>query len=130
GLEEYGSGPAPFVESQREAPRSAYSASQVAGTHLVQALQPSLPFAAVTLRPTLIYGPGQSTDFLIPALIEALLGGRPFALSEGRQRRDLLHIDDLVTAMLAASSGEGMAGEVINVASGTARQIRTVARAV
>jgi nucleoside-diphosphate-sugar epimerase len=130
GLEEYGSGPAPFVETQREAPRSAYSASQVAGTHLLQALQPTLPFAAVTLRPALTYGPGQSTDFMIPALIEALLAGRPFPLTEGRQRRDLLHIDDLVTAMLAASSTGGLAGEVINVATGRARQIRTVARAI
>jgi UDP-glucose 4-epimerase len=127
GLEEYGSGPAPFVETQREAPRSAYSASQVAGTHLLQALQPTLPFMAVTLRPTLIYGPAQSTDFMIPAVIEALLAGRPFALSEGRQRRDLLHIDDLVTAILAASTAEAVGGEVINISTGEAPSIRAVA---
>jgi nucleoside-diphosphate-sugar epimerase len=130
GLEEYGSGLAPYVETQREAPRSAYSASQVAGTHLLQALQPTLPFTAVTLRPALIYGPGQSTDFMIPALIEALLAGRPFPLTEGRQRRDLLYIDDLVTAMLTASTTDGLGGEVINIATGAARQIRTVARAI
>lgn len=127
GLEEYGGGPAPFVETQREAPRSAYSASQVAGTHLLQALQATLPYAAVTIRPTLIYGPGQSTDFMIPSLIEALLAGRPFPLSEGRQKRDLLHVDDLVTAMIAASKAEDVAGEVINVATGVAPTIRAVA---
>lgn len=130
GLEEYGNGPAPFLETQREEPRSAYSASQVAGTHLLQALQPDLPFAAITLRPALIYGPAQSTDFMIPALIEALLAGRPFRLSEGRQRRDLLHIDDLVTAILAASEARGIAGEVINVATGYAPTIRSIARTI
>ena len=130
GLEEYGSGPAPFVESQRESPRSAYSASQVAGTHLLQSLQPMLPFAAVTIRPTLIYGPFQSNDFLIPSLIEALLAGRPFPLSEGNQRRDLLHVDDLVSAMLAASTSDRVAGKVINVATGKAPRIRTIARAI
>ncbi|NUT00947.1 MAG: NAD-dependent epimerase/dehydratase family protein [Sphingomonas sp.] len=130
GLEEYGNGPAPFVETQREAPRSAYSASQVAGTHLLQALQSTLPFPAVTLRPTLIYGPGQSTDFMIPALIDALIAGRPFDLSEGRQRRDLLHIDDLVTAMLAAARSDGLGGEIINIATGRAPAIRSVARAI
>lgn len=130
GLEEYGCGPAPFVESQREAPRSAYSASQVGGTHLMQALQPTLPFALVTVRPALTYGPAQSTDFLIPGVIEALLAGRPFPLSEGRQRRDLLHVDDLVAAMLLAAATEGLAGEVINVATGIARPIRTVARVI
>ena len=118
------------MESQREAPRSAYSASQVAGTHLLQALQPRLPFAASTLRSALIEGPHQSTDFMIPALIEALLAGRPFPLSEGRQRRDLLHIDDLVTAMLKASETAGLEGEVINIATGVAPKIRTVARAI
>ena len=130
GLEEYGSGPAPYVETQREAPRSAYSASQVAGTHLLQALRPTLPFAAVTLRPALIYGPGQSPDFLIPALIDALLAGREFPMTEGRQRRDLLHIDDLVSAMLTASTTDGLGGEVINIATGVAPSIRTVARTI
>ncbi len=130
GLEEYGSGPAPYVETQREAPRSAYSASQVAGTHLLQALQPKLPFAAVTLRPALIYGPGQSADFLIPALIEALIAGREFAMTEGRQRRDLLHIDDLVAAMVAASTTDSLGGEVINIATGVAPSIRAVARTI
>lgn len=127
GLEEYGGGPAPFVETQREAPRSAYSASQVAGTHLLQALQPTLNFAAVTIRPTLIYGPAQSTEFLIPSLIEALLAGRPFPLSEGRQTRDLLHVHDLVTALIAASEAPGVTGEVINIATGIAPTIRSVA---
>ena len=130
GLEEYGNGPAPFVETQRESPRSAYSASQVAGTHSLQAMQPALPFDAVTLRPTLIYGPAQSTDFMIPALIEALLAGRPFPLTTGRQRRDLLHIDDLVTAILAASTAGEVGGEVINIATGEAPSIRAVARTI
>lgn len=130
GLEEYGNGRAPFLETQREAPRSAYSASQVAGTHLLQAIQPTLPFAAVTLRPALIYGPGQSSDFMIPALIQSLLAGSPFPLTAGRSRRDLLHIDDLVGAMIAASKSDGLAGEVINIATGVARQMRTIARAI
>jgi UDP-glucose 4-epimerase len=84
----------------------------------------------VTIRPTLIYGSGQSRDFLIPALIDALLAGQPFPLSEGRQRRDYLHIDDLVTAMLSASVKQDLGGEVINVATGVAPTIRSVARAV
>lgn len=130
GAEEYGVGPAPFAESQREAPRSAYSASQVAGTHLLQALQPGFSFAAVTVRPTLIYGPAQSTDFLIPAVIEALLDGRPFPMSSGAQTRDLLHVQDLVTAMVIASNSERVRGEVFNIGTGVAPSIRTVARTI
>lgn len=128
GLEEYGAGPAPFVESQREAPCSPYSFAQTAGTHLGQMMQPHLPFAVVTLRPTLIYGPDQSSDFLIPGLIHALLRGRRFTLTEGRQRRDLLHVDDFVSAAVAAADRhDSLRGAVFNIASGEGHAIRDIA---
>lgn len=127
GLEEYGAGPSPFVESQREAPCSPYSFAQVAGTHLSQMMQPHLPFAVVTLRPTLIYGPDQSSDFLIPSLIRSLLRGRRFTLTEGRQRRDLLHVDDFVSSALAAAEHDDLRGAVLNIASGEGHAIRDIA---
>jgi nucleoside-diphosphate-sugar epimerase len=130
GLEEYGAGPSPFVESQREAPCSPYSFAQVAGAHLSQMMQPHLPFAVVTLRPTLIYGPDQSSDFLIPGLIQALLRGRRFTLTEGRQRRDLLHVDDFVAAALAAAEHDDLRGALLNIASGEGHAIRDVAQRV
>ncbi len=128
GLEEYGAGPSPFVESQREAPCSPYSFVQTAGTHLSQMMQPHLPFAVVTLRPTLIYGSDQSEDFLIPALIRALLRGRRFTLTEGRQRRDLLHVDDFISAAVAAADRhDSLRGAVLNIASGDGHAIRDIA---
>lgn len=131
GLEEYGAGPSPFVESQREAPCSPYSFAQTAGAHLSQMMQPHLPFAVVTLRPTLIYGPDQSSDFLIPSLIRSLLRGRRFTLTEGRQKRDLLHVDDFVAAALAtplaAAAHEDLRGAVLNIASGEGHAIRDIA---
>src|ERR1700730_7261478 len=90
GLEEYGRGPVPYNESQREQPVSPYSASQVAVTHYLQMLSPHLSFRTITVRPALIYGPAQSTRFFIPALIEHCLQERDFSMSPGRQGRDLL----------------------------------------
>jgi UDP-glucose 4-epimerase len=130
GLEEYGLAPPPFREDQREAPRSPYSASQVAATHFLQALQPHIDFSLVTLRPVLIYGPGQSEDFMIPALIRALLKGEPFPLSSGVQRRDLLHVDDLVAAALAAFGRQDLRGALLNVGTGKSHMIRSVARKI
>ncbi|MGH7021907.1 MAG: NAD-dependent epimerase/dehydratase family protein [Brevundimonas sp.] len=127
GLEEYGAGPSPFVETQREAPCSPYSFAQVACAHLSQMMQPHLAFAVVTLRPTLIYGPDQSSEFLIPSLIRSLLRGRRFTLTEGRQRRDLLHVDDFVSAALAAAQGKDLRGAVLNIANGEGHAIRDVA---
>jgi nucleoside-diphosphate-sugar epimerase len=96
GLEEYGAGPAPADEAQREQPTSPYSASQAATTHWCQMLQPQLSFSIVNLRPALVYGPGQGADFLIPALIRSLLDGEPFAISDGTQIRDYIHVDDVI----------------------------------
>ena len=70
GLEEYGRGPVPYIESQRQQPVSPYSASQAAVTHYLQMLAPHLSYRALTVRPALIYGPAQSPTFFIPRLIE------------------------------------------------------------
>lgn len=126
GLEEYGAGPTPSREDQREEPRSPYSVSQVAATHWCRMMQPTLAFPVVTLRPALIFGPGQSSDFLIPALIEALLQGRRFATTEGRQCRDLIFVDDAIRAIRAASGTDGLHGAVVNVSSGRHYVIRDV----
>lgn len=126
GLEEYGAGPSPSHESQRERPRSPYSASQVAATHWCQMMQPHLSFPVVTLRPSLVYGPGQSSNFLIPALIGSLLQGRRFATTAGTQSRDLVYVGDAIAAMRAAAGVEELRGEVINVSSGQNFVIREV----
>ena len=130
GLEEYGTGQTPYLEAQREQPSSPYSASQVAATHVCQALQGHLSFGVITLRPALVYGPGQSSDFLIPALIGALLRGDRFAMSDGTQWRDLLYVDDFVDAAVRAAGRPDLRGTILNISSGTEWQVRDVARQI
>ena len=130
GLEEYGRGPAPYRETQREAPVSPYSASQVAVTHYLQMLQPALPFEVVTLRPALVYGPAQSERFFIPALVRACLRGHAFDMTTGEQVRELLYVDDLVAGLLRASAVSGLGGEVLNLGGGKALRVVELARLV
>jgi nucleoside-diphosphate-sugar epimerase len=118
GLEEYGRGPVPYTESQREQPVSPYSASQVAVTHYLQMLAPHLSYRALTVRPALIYGPAQSSSFFIPALIEHCLQGRDFSISSGHQGRDLLYVDDLIDALLLLLEAPLPGGEIINLGAG------------
>jgi nucleoside-diphosphate-sugar epimerase len=127
GLAEYGAGPTPYVETQREQPLSAYAASQVAATHALQVLQPRLPFAAITLRPALLYGPAQSPSFFIPGLIVSCVHRTPFRMTAGAQRRDLLYVEDAVDACLRAAVRADLRGAVLNVGSGEAHAIRDVA---
>jgi UDP-glucose 4-epimerase len=130
GLEEYGRGPLPFREEQREAPISAYSASQVAATHLAEMLHRQLELPVVTLRPALAYGPGQAETFFIPSLIRACLAGSPFEMSAGSQTRDLIYVDDVIEACVRAGTAPGIDGQVINVGSGQEHRIRDIAERV
>ena len=118
GLEEYGRGPVPYLESQREEPVSPYSVSQVAVTHYLQMLGPPLHYRTVIVRPALIYGPAQSSSFFIPALIEHCLQGRDFPISSANQGRDLLYIDDLIRALVLLLEVSLPTGEIINIGSG------------
>jgi nucleoside-diphosphate-sugar epimerase len=124
--EEYGGGPSPFKESQREMPISPYSLSKLAVTNLLQAFYRMNAFPGVVLRPTLAYGPGQGSDMFLPALIRSLLSNQPFAMSNGDQTRDFIFIDDLIDACLAAVDAQ-VIGRVINIGSGYAPALRDVA---
>lgn len=130
GLEEYGRGPLPYREDQREAPVSAYSASQVAATHFADMLHRRAGLPIVTLRPALVYGAGQSTSFFIPALIGACLEGRAFEMTAGLQTRDLVYVDDVMEACVAAATVPDIEGRVINVGSGQEYRIRDVAERI
>jgi len=130
GLEEYGIGASPYDEAQRERPVSPYSASQAATTHFCQMLQRRLQLPIVTLRPSLTYGPAQSVDFFIPALIVRCLQGEDFEMTKGEQRRDFLYVEDVVDAYVRAALAAGVVGEVINIGSGVAAPVREIAMTV
>jgi UDP-glucose 4-epimerase len=48
-------------------------------------------------RPTVVYGAGQRGPMLIPSACEAAGDGRDLDVTDGRQMRDFLYVDDLVT---------------------------------
>jgi UDP-glucose 4-epimerase len=128
-LAEYGPAREPCDERQREAPRDAYSATAVAGTHFAQMLAPRLPFRLITARLSLVYGGGQSNDFLIPDLIRRCLLGQPSTIQRPDDRRDLLHVDDAVDALCLLGKGTA-AVDLVNICSGVAPTMREVGEIV
>lgn len=121
--EEYGHNPAPFSESMREAPISAYSFSKQCATQLSQLMHASFGLPVVVLRPSVAYGPGQNSDMFLPALIQSLLRGEEFRMTRGEQTRDYVFVSDLVEALLLAGCRARVDGEVINVGGGRATRI-------
>lgn len=128
--EEYGGADAPYFETMREAPVSAYSCSKVAATQLLQTFHRIHGFPVVVLRPSLAYGPGQGDEMFLPALIRSLMSGQRFAMSRGEQTRDYVYIDDVIAALLQAAVCSDATGQVINISSGEPTRIVDVTKLV
>ena len=129
-IAEYGAVAMPFRERQREKPTTAYGAAMLAGTHFLDMLQPGLPFRAITARLALTYGTDQSDEFLIPQLVDACLEGRRIEIKRPDDRRDLIHVDDVIAAFLAFAETRNVRSGIINVSTGTAPSMREVAAEV
>jgi UDP-glucose 4-epimerase len=129
-IAEYGAAPVPYEESQRERPLNPYGASMVAATRQLGMLEDVLPFPAITARLALIYGPAQSEDFLVPALIRSCLEGRQTTVRHPNDRRDLLYVGDAVNALLTLAESSAPGVNLLNVSSGVAPTMREVAELV
>jgi nucleoside-diphosphate-sugar epimerase len=71
-----------------------------------------------------LYGPRESPQRLVPAVIRALLAGEPAETGSGVQVRDFLHVDDVAGA-LAALLDSSVVGAV-NIGSGEPRTLGEV----
>src|SRR3546814_16839953 len=85
-IAEYGTGPLPYREDQHEEPETPYAVTHVIGTEQLRRLASILPFPVVTVRLALVSGPGQSEDFLLPAMIRRVLEGKPLTVTPPAHR--------------------------------------------
>jgi UDP-glucose 4-epimerase len=128
--DEYGLGPAPQRENQRELPISPYSLGKVAATHFIQMLHRTEALPAVILRLFLVYGPGQDHRRFIPQVILGCMRGEQFPLTIGNQLRDFCFVEDVVRAIFLSLSCDHVNGEVINIGYGKPYRIREVVEQV
>lgn len=129
--EEYGANTAPFHESQLEQPISAYSFSKTCTKTLIETLDRIHNIPYTYLRPTVAYGPGQGTEMFIPSLITTLLQNNEFCMTDGKQLRDFIFIDDLsdcITQILL--SPEATLKKVFNIGSGSSIQLAEIAKLI
>ena len=128
--EEYGNTERPFSEKNDLAPVTPYSLSKACVSMLGQYFFRIYKMPLVAVRPTVAYGPGQSTDMFIPALITSLSAGQAFAMSSGEQSRDFIFIDDLVDFLAELSGRRDLSGEILNAGSGDSVKLAVVAQMI
>ena len=112
----------PLVETFRVAPANPYSSSKVEAEHVAHDAVRLRAQRVVIARPFNHLGPGQSTEFVVPAIVHRLLealdvGAGEIAVGDLSTRRDFSDVRDVVRAHRLLVE-RGVAGEAYNIASG------------
>jgi nucleoside-diphosphate-sugar epimerase len=110
-------------ESRRYGPTSLYAATKQAFSDVLQFYAECTPVRVVTLELSDTYGPGDRRTKLLQLLVRAHRSGEPLSLSPGEQWIDLVHVVDVVTALLRAADLAGPDAPVYSV-SGTVLPLR------
>ncbi|HET8741554.1 MAG TPA: GDP-mannose 4,6-dehydratase [Gaiella sp.] len=124
---------APMDEAHPLEPRSPYAATKAGGDRLAYSYRVTYGLPIVIVRPFNNYGPRQHPEKVVPRFVTQALGGEPLTIhGDGHATRDWLHVDDTASAIEALIEAplEDVAGEVVNVATGTDISVSEIARLV
>jgi len=124
----------PKVETMPPEPASPYAADKVAGELYSAMFWRAFGLETISLRYFNVFGPRQdpSNQYagVIAAFASTMLRGRPPVIfGDGRQSRDFVFIDDIIKANLLAAGTPAVHGEVVNIGTGRATDLRTMAAA-
>lgn len=119
---EYAPADAPLLEDSPTRPETLYAATKFAFGLVGREFAACNGVNFAWGRIFHLYGPEEDKRRMVPALVDALLAGRPFHASAGDQVRDYLHVDDVARAFRTLIERE--ATGVFNIASGEAVTIR------
>lgn len=125
--------PEPLAEEARTEPIAPYGAAKLAAERYWLMVNGQAGVPATALRYFNTYGPNQTfTPYVgvITIFIRQLLEGRaPVIFGDGEQRRDFIHVDDIVAANLAVldAPDAAVSGRVFNVGTGRATSVNEVA---
>jgi len=128
--------PIPNVETMREDPLNAYAIGKLSGEQLVKAYYPLYGMKTVAFRYTNVYGErARHVGTYAPAVSKFLKmrkqGDALTIFGDGMQRRDFIHVSDVVSANALISFEELETwGEVYNIGYGKNWSIQEIADAI
>jgi len=109
----------PIHEELPPHPVSPYGASKLAGEGYCSAYNKSFGIDTVMLRFGNVYGPGSlHKSSVVAKFIRQALNGETLEIyGDGAQTRDFVYIDDLINAVMLASTTPDIGGEAFQIAS-------------
>jgi dTDP-L-rhamnose 4-epimerase len=127
--------PTPTPETKTPAPSSVYALSKYDQERLCLMVGQAYRIPTVALRFFNVFGPRQAlsnpyTGVLAIFTSRLLNDSAPLIYEDGYQRRDFVHVSDVVQACRLALEVPGAAGQVFNVGGGRRYTVRTVAERI
>jgi ADP-L-glycero-D-manno-heptose 6-epimerase len=136
----YGAGPEFREERACERPLNVYGYSKFLFDQLVRRALPAKSAQIAGFRYFNVYGPNEAhkgrmasvafhayNQFTSEGKVKLFVGSGGYG--DGEQRRDFVHVDDIVAANLAALDGEA-GGRTLNVGTGRSTTVNEIARAL
>lgn len=114
---EYAPASGPIPETHPLQPVTLHGAVKASASLLYQQAALAQQLAISQLRLFHVYGPWESSHRFLPQAIQLARAGQPIPLVAGLSRRDWVHVDDVVRALLVAAFPEAPAG-IYNIGSG------------
>lgn len=108
----------PYAESDLPLPQDAYAISKWEAEQGLHTISAETGMEVVILRPPLVYGPGVKANFL--RLMQLIERGWPLPLGAVHNRRSLLYLGNLVSAIAHCIEHPAAAGKVFLVSDGEA----------
>ena len=123
---EYGILKSPQKETSIGNPQSIYAKAKFLATRHLMNLHRNKKFPVTILRLYQAYGPKQDINRFIPIVIDACLNKKKFDCSDGKQFRDFVHVEDVVSSIILSIRNLKAKGQIINIGSGKPKKIKSI----
>jgi UDP-glucose 4-epimerase len=126
----------PVPETAPLMPAEPYGAQKAAGELYARVFADAFGVRVVIARPSNVYGPGRvmnpgSMSDVVARFATQTLEGQPVTVTgDGRQRLDLVYVDDVARGLVACADVELEPARVVHLASGVATSIAELVDAV
>ncbi len=123
---EYGKIKSPHNENLKCSPNSIYGKAKNLATQFLLNQNLKKNFPCTIVRFYQVFGKKQDSNRIIPFVIQSCLDGKKFPCSDGKQYKDFIDVDQIVTAIIKILKSRKTNGEIINIGSGQVFQIKKI----
>ena len=127
---EYGNVKVPHKEKIIGNPQSTYGRPKYLATNFLIKQFKKNKFPCSIVRLYQVFGKKQDPNRIIPFIIQSCLRNQRFPCSDGKQYRDFIDVDQLVTVFVKIFKSKKVLGEIINIGSGKTIKIKKLIKTV